>query len=713
MFVIGFTLYSFNQPKDLIVGTCIGVLLTSFSDLQGSFRHRSFAMMLSVITNIIILIVINFSAHTIGLSLLFIGCFAFILANVSVFGNRASTYSLSGLLCIVFSLIEYYPIKEFIPYCIAFIGGCVLYIIASVIYHSLTRKNQSMERLGELTRLTSEYLKLRLNKKGLSKSKLDDEIFSIQNLITEKQEDIRNLILTERQYGGQSQSRNRRLLIFIELIDIMELAVANPTKLLTAKEHLEDGELPHFQKITNSIAKRLGKFSNFILDRKKLKKRPNFEEMFSVAEQAIGEYINKIGLPEARKGSLMRRDLLDYLKNQVKNLDSIERLLFNVSRQRQVDLTKKIDNRFLSKEDYSPFILKENLNIKAPIFRHAIRISIAMIIGYGFATLIKVENPYWVLLSTVVIMRPAYGLTRKRSNERVLGTIIGVIIAILLFQISTNIYFFVAIATFTMLFAFSLLQRNYTIAATAITLNVIFIFVLIDSNHWEIISYRLIDTFIGALVSILVSYTVLPNWEYVSIRNALVEVVEKNRDYLLSISGYYKNPGDDIDYRLKRREAFLATSELNGAFQRYTKDPKSKKGKFPIYYELVTLNQTMLSTLANLGSYIKDHHKAKLESEFNEISNSIASELTTLIKNMKDKDSDKSINKSNSQLVAEENIGKLWEKLEGKRTREIEEGKRQIDENFRLQLREVNMIQQELNWLQSITENMEESIRKL
>jgi len=714
MLAVGFSLF-FLEKNGLIIGICIAILLTSFSDLQGSFRHRTLAMIISVGVNTLIIFVMNMSATSLWLLLPAIAVISFIMANLSVYGNRASMFSLSGLLAMVFSLIRVYSIEDIIPYLTSFIVGGALYIAISSLYHWLTRKRQTMERLGELAGLTAEYLSMRVSKSDLKRFERDEEILRLQTLVTTKQEEVRNLLLSDRQFGGQSRSRNRNMLLLIELIDMMELAVANPAKFQVVRETVVDEEtyLAHFHHIGALIAERLLTYARFVLDRKPIEQSPDFDAILEDAKNDVATYVTNIGLPQAREGAVMLRNLHDYLEKQVGNLVSIERLLTTVSRQRQIDFSRKKHGRFLTREDYSPVILKENFTTKSSIFRHAVRLTIALLIGYSIGVLLHVENAYWILLTIVVIMRPGYGLTRQRSNKRLIGTIVGVVVAILLIQVSENPYYFVSIAAISMLFAFSLLQRNYLIAAAAITLNVVFVFSLIDSDHWDVITYRLVDTLIGAAVSVVVSYIVLPNWEYVNIRAALLEAFEKNGEYLRGIANYYRYPEREIEYRLLRKEAFLSASELNGAFQRYMKDPASKKQKFSAYYELVTLNQSMLSTLANLGSYIKTHHIADLTDEVDTLAQEIANELRSVGISLETGEGEELARKTQEQVKAEEQVNHQWDQLEELRNTELRLGKEGIDKGLRLNLQEVKLIQQEFAWLQAITESMSVAIQKL
>jgi hypothetical protein len=48
-----------------------------------------------------------------------------------------------------------------------------------------------------------------------------------------------------------------------------------------------------------------------------------------------------------------------------------------------------------------------------------------------------------------------------------------------------------------------------------------------------------------------------------------------------------------------------------------TQDPKSKQKEYQLIYEIVTLNQTMTSAIASIGSFINNHKTTSASSEFN------------------------------------------------------------------------------------------------
>lgn len=698
----------FIGKQELIIGVCIGILLTSFGDIQGSFRHRTFAMFLSVFISGIVLCCVQLAYPFLPVLLIVISMFSFTFSMIAVFGHRGSMFAFSGLLGIVLSLVRHYEGINIVWYALTIMFGGMVYLLVSSIYHLLTRKNQINEQLGHLARLTANYLQYRLQLAEQSKyaEELNEKLLSLQVDVTQKQEDLRTLILSDRKISGKSTTRNQQMHVLIQLIDCMELMVANPSNLQKIKHYnaIDNEIYSTFATITTTIVLRLESIAKQLLDTgNHMLDIPDIR--FDKANQSIDKYIRVVGLPEAREGALLMRNLVEYYQAQEKKLDAIDRLLSDVSRQRKLALTKNQQGKFLQKENYSFSTVLDNLSIKSPIFRHALRVSLAMVFAYALGSLLQVEKTYWVLLTVIVIMRPSYGLTKQRSIYRVAGTFIGVIISLFIVQWSTSIYLFVGIAAVSMVFAFSLLQRNYLLSSIAVTLNVIFVFSLIESNLYTVITFRLIDTVIGALVSLFISYIIFPYWEYNSFQDIFIDAIQKNKAYLQAIISQVTTPtADDIDYRLQRKDAFLASSELNASFQRFASDPKSKQKQYQDYYELVVLNHSILSTLANLGNFLQKNKNEDLRVIIKTIGSEIMNEWTAILSF-----SEQRI-ETNSSV---DQIEEYWSELEEKRNQELDEGKEQISLSFRKELQEVQMVKQEFIWLKTITGSLQEKMNNL
>jgi uncharacterized membrane protein YccC len=67
----------------------------------------------------------------------------------------------------------------------------------------------------------------------------------------------------------------------------------------------------------------------------------------------------------------------------------------------------------------------ENLSFSSTVFRHSLRLTITILIGFIIGKALPFQNAYWIVLTIVVIMRQGYGLTKQRTFHRIFGTILG------------------------------------------------------------------------------------------------------------------------------------------------------------------------------------------------------------------------------------------------------------------------------------------------
>src|SRR5690606_2015356 len=135
---------------------------------------------------------------------------------------------------------------------------------------------------------------------------------------------------------------------------------------------------------------------------------------------------------------VMLKNLFKYQNEQIKKIEKIEWLLKNPAN-REISLLKHEDShRFLTKQSYDFSLLAENFNLRSPIFKHSLRLAVMTMVGYSMGMLFSLQNPYWILLTLIVIMRPTFGLTKTRSKERTIGTLIGGALAVAIVFITQN-----------------------------------------------------------------------------------------------------------------------------------------------------------------------------------------------------------------------------------------------------------------------------------
>jgi uncharacterized membrane protein YccC len=91
--------------------------------------------------------------------------------------------------------------------------------------------------------------------------------------------------------------------------------------------------------------------------------------------------------------------------------------------------------KFVPKEEkLNSKVFIQNFSLKSNYFRHAIRITVTLLLGYIISKLpfLHIHKTFWILITILAIMRPAYSITKKRNLLRFYGTFGGALAGLLI-----------------------------------------------------------------------------------------------------------------------------------------------------------------------------------------------------------------------------------------------------------------------------------------
>jgi uncharacterized membrane protein YccC len=158
----------------------------------------------------------------------------------------------------------------------------------------------------------------------------------------------------------------------------------------------------------------------------------------------------------------------------------------------------------------------------------------------------------------------------------------------------------------------SMLQINYMVASVFNTNAVLLAFHFVDPTAATVIGDRALDTFIGSVISFACSYF-LPWWEAQFMPSLTRAAISANREYLRAGLKYVaifqqsgKNPLDeqvkqaDLAWRLSRKNAYVALSNLADAFYRMMLEPHSRQWHAVEFNNLMIQNHTLASQIATV-----------------------------------------------------------------------------------------------------------------
>ncbi|WP_213940306.1 YccS family putative transporter [Pseudomonas sp. dw_612] len=339
------------------------------------------------------------------------------------------------------------------------------------------------------------------------------------------------------------------------------------------------------------------------------------------------------------------RGLLRSLRALAANLGTLDRLLSDASNPDA--LADATDSSLL---DRSPRNLKDvwlrlrtQLTPTSLLFRHALRLPLALSIGYGMVHLIHPSQGYWIILTTLFVCQPNYGATRRKLGQRIIGTAIGLTLAWALFDLFPNPLIQSCFAIAAGVVFFINRTTRYTLATAAITLMVLFCFNQVGDGYGLFLP-RLFDTLLGSLIAGLAVFLFLPDWQGRRLNKVLANTLTCNSIYLRQIMQQYAaGKSDDLAYRLARRNAHNADAALSTTLANMLMEPGHFRKEADVGFRFLVLSHTLLSYLSGLGAHretqlppdVREHlidgAGVSLAASIDEIAQGLASKLPIAI----------------------------------------------------------------------------------
>ncbi len=210
------------------------------------------------------------------------------------------------------------------------------------------------------------------------------------------------------------------------------------------------------------------------------------------------------------------------------------------------------------------------------LVRFTARIVVITLAAVWAMKFFSLKHGYWLPLTTMVVLQPDFGSTRKKAFERLVGTLAGSILASLVLWLGLPFPVLMA-ATAVTAFCFGYyLRRNYAIAVVFITLFVVVLTESLGPATLELTVERFGDTFAGGLLALLAALVFWPVWERERLRPILARALRTNAAYL-RIAGARVADGLVYDAKVVRakRAAESAGAAVFSSLQRMSGDPEN------------------------------------------------------------------------------------------------------------------------------------------
>ena len=584
----------------------LGVVAAGISDIDDRFSVRIMNLIYTYIGFFITAASVQLlfpypAAFAIGL---IVSCIGWIL--LGSLGRRYATIAYGCLVVSVYSMLGVHLFEPWYLQPALLVAGAAWYGLLSTISFLLfpVRKLQdqlsaSYHALGSFLFAKSNLFDVDMTPSSYQQSMIDlalenGKLISIFN-------DMRMALLT-RLKGDRGQKDTRRSLQYYFVAqDIHERAdSAHIDYQKLAKIFQHSDILFRFQRILTIQGKACQDLANCILTRTRYVHNKRFKHSFENL---------RLSLEKLHADQVYDQVRINALFALYQNLKSIDAQLQNLETERNIQLinAQQAENQ-LKDDDLKGWNdmmvrVKQHLTPESVLFRHAVRLSIVLFIGYIFIQLTHIAYGYWILLTALFVCQPNFNATKRRLYLRIVGTLIGIIVGLAIIYFIPSLQGQLVMLVLSGVLFFELRSKQYAQATAFITILALINFNL-DGSAFAAGLPRLIDTIIGCALAWFGVSFIWPDWKFRRLPRTIQRSLQAQCKYLAEVvTQYHEGRNNALNYRVVRRAAHNNDAEVASLISTLATEPNIDPTKKAQAFEFLCLSHTFLSYIAALGAH--------------------------------------------------------------------------------------------------------------
>lgn len=624
-------------------------IATSFvglTDMAGPYIRRRNSLILAIVCFTLVTITASFLKDYPILIFLEIIVFGMFFTMIGIYGIRLAT--VGGLSLVVFSIfIDGHLSGEHIWESVGvFIAGAVWFFIVFIVVTKLQPYKLPGQMIGENYLQLAEYLKLKAKfyRKNPDIDSLYKQIISKQVVIKNLQEETREVVFKTRTIVNESTTTSRLLmLMFLDSIDLYEKLFTSDQNYAKVHKRFDSSDI--LLKIHDFLNLLADEITNIGIALQSGNRSEPSSDINASLDSIYQDYLvlrNEKMNPETLEDFMSLRLILLRVNAVSDNVKSIYRI-FSQDLKNAKSLSTGLDfEKFVPKQEKLNLkVLLNNFSLKSGMFKHSIRLTLALLLGYGISKFefLGIGHSYWILITIIAIIRPSYSTTKHRNILRIYGTISGAVLAYLILIFIDNDKILLGILLTSMIMCFTFLKEKYDWAVFFMTIYIFIIFNFLSPGNVNLLfKDRILDTAIAAVITFGVSYFVFPVWEHSQNIILMKKSADANLIYFKKVIEKlrYKYPTDE-QYRVIRKDAIINLANLSDNFQRMLSDPKNQQNKMEIVHQYVNTTHLITAYTASLSQYTES------KNDFSEIDlikwgNKISNELEQILLMLNTKD---------------------------------------------------------------------------
>ena len=559
---------------------------------------------------------------------LIIACIGWIL--LGSLGRRYASISYGCLVVTVYAMLGVHLFEPWYVQPALLVCGVAWYGLISTIFFLLFPIRRVQDQLSQCYSSLADVLfaKANLFDVEMTNQSYQNSIITLSlknSHLVAMFNEMRTTLLTRLKGDRGRRETRRSLQYYFVAQDIHERANSSHFDHLKLTKIFEHSDIMfRFQGIISLQAKACKDLSQNVLEGTCYQHSPNFEQKF----QNLSFSLEKL-----QDNQLYHHHWINSLFSLYQNLKAIDAQLNNIDTEQhlQHEPYQPIHHQ-LNDDDlkgWSDIIVRvrQNLTPESILFRHAIRLSTVLFVGYILVEITHIQSGYWILLTSLFVCLPNFNATKRRMYLRILGTFIGIIFGFLVLYFVPSLIGQLLILTISGALFLVLRSKQYAQATAFITILALINFNF-DGVGYEAAIPRLMDTIIGCFLAWLGITFIFPDWKFRNLPRTIQRSLDAQVDYLTEVvNQYHQGRNNSLNYRLVRRAANNIDAEIASLISTVETEPNYDPVQKEIAFEFLCLNHTFLSYIAALGAHREQIHDAEMLNLIDHVLNDIRSTL--------------------------------------------------------------------------------------
>lgn len=699
------------------ISISLGALFVSVTDSAGPIHHRKNGMLVCIAAIFLVTLIAGFLIkwRVLLAVFLFLSCFFFSI--IGIYGSRAAAIGTAALIVLTLSTdmrLNLTTPALILERSLLITSGGIWYTCFSLLLYNFQPYRLARQTLGDWLQSIARYLLIRSEfyNKEVNYDTINRQLLLQQVTTQHKEAEITEILFKTPGIVEESNITGRRLVtVYLDTADIFERIMMSQQEYSQLHEFFDETDiLTDYYRLARDLATELDEIGISVKSGEPYSIITDLAADINNTRDKLSNLRINYLKPDNIAGFISLRRIFENIQNLYDRLNALKKYTYD-NKYLKNRVTEDTEyEKMISSQEISLRIFINNLTLKSETFRHSLRVSIAVMAGLMVTLFFKPGHGYWILLTIIVILKPAFSLSRKRNRDRIAGTIAGIIIGVIvLATVNNNIVLIIFLILF-MTASYTFMRTNYFVSVLFMTPYLVLFFHLLNALYFRtLLKDRITDTLIGSSIAFAASAFLFPLWEKDKIKPAMAEMLAKAREYFsLTASAYSGQTITRTARQVARKNALVALANLSDAYNRMLSEPKARQKGVETFHRFVILNHKLISYIAALSYYSQMKIIPYQSNEFEKVAEDIKHNFTNAISYLKNEEATyTNIASKDSLQILNDRVNALLQKRKQELEQEL------LETSTRRELLDMKSVIDQFNLIYTVTDNVNKIAEKL